>query len=344
MGLFSSNESFIGVDIGSSSIKVVELTKVKGQAKLLNYSFSEDPDLRNDWQNDTKFTAKLLNKVCSNAGIQPTKAIAALPTFSVFSSVLNLSNVAKKDLEGAVTWEAKKVIPLPPEEMILDWKIIEKSSTKENIKVLLTGAPKTLVKKYIDVFKQAKISLTSLETETFSLIRSLVGNDKSTVMILEIGHKTTDISIIDDGIPLLNRSVDVGGQAITLSLSKKLGVNFSRAEQFKYDLGITSQGSKEHDIPDVIRDSLAPILNEIKYAINLYQNRDDKKVGKIILSGGSTLLVNLPNYLSKALNMTVIIGDPWTRISYPPSLKPLLQEIGPRMSVAIGLALRGIKK
>ena len=270
-------------------------------------------------------------------------AVASLPTFSVFSSVLNLSNVTKKDIASAVHWEAKKVIPLPLDEMILDWKIINdiESDEKGETKVLLTGAPQTLVKKYIEIFKKSQVNLLSLETETFSLVRSLIGHDKSTILLLEIGASTTDVTIVDKGIPMLNRSIDVAGNSITKAIAKNLNVDLGQAEQFKYDMGITSIDSLDEGVPKIISESISPIVNEIKYAINLFRGKNgDKEIEKIILSGGSAFLPNLTLYLSKVLDMKVIVGNPWEAVSYPVDLQPLLNEIGPRMSVAIGLALR----
>ena len=341
MGLFFSNESFLGIDVGSSSIKIVELKNQAGKATLLTYGFSENLDDLD--QTDPKDIAVIINKICAKAGSLSRKAVSALPTFSVFSSIINLANLSKKDLPAAINWEAKKVIPLSPEEMILDWKKIEAdnaASDKNNVKILLTGAPRTLVKRYIEIFKNAQINLLSLETETFALIRSLLGNDKSTVMLVEIGAKTTSFTIIDRSIPILNRSVDIGGWTITKALSHSLNIGLERAEQFKYDLGVGSLDSADNAIPRTIIESLSPIVNEIKYALNLYQSKNNKKVDKIILSGGSALLVNFTNYLSKILNINVVAGNPWSKISYPLDLKPLLDEIAPRLAIAIGLALR----
>jgi type IV pilus assembly protein PilM len=348
MSLFSSKKSHLGIDIGTASIKIIELERGKGGARLLTYGFTEDlrEIAKGDWQNDPKYTARVINEICKKAGVTSRTAVAALPAFSVFSSVLNLANVDQKDLSSAVHWEAKKVIPLPLEEMVLDWKKIEpvdnSKEEKNNAKVLLTGAPKTLVKKYVNIFKEAQINLLSLETETFSLIRSLLGNDKNNVMIVEVGMSTTDISVVSQSIPLLSRSIDVGGLTITKAISNNLGVGVERAEQFKYDLGITSIKSDEDIVPKTIVDTISPIINEIKYMMNLFENKNSGKVEKIILSGGSSLLPNFSNYLSKILNINVIIGDPWARISHPVDLKPILNELGPKLSVAIGLAMRDI--
>jgi len=356
MGILSSSStpSFLGIDIGSTSIKIVELRKEAGQAKLLTYGFSDNKKvLSANWQNDPKHVAAVIKKICNESGVTSTTAVSALPTFSVFTSILNLSSVNKKDMDSAVHWEAKKVIPLPLDEMILNWNIIsdgsvqsvdkEKQAPIKNVKVLLTGAPKTLVKKYVDIFKEAKINLLSLETETFSLVRSLVGNDKSPLMLVEIGAGTTDISIINNGIPILNRSIDVGGIKISKEISDFGNIDLEKAEQFKFDLGASAMDSENDEIPQIITESVAPIVNEIKYALNLFHDKYNLSAEKIILSGGSALLPNLADYLSKVLNIKVIIGDPWSRISYPVDLAPLLNEIGPRMSVAIGLAMRELE-
>ena len=352
MALLSNSASYMGIDIGSTGIKIVELKKENNKIKLANYGFSESEKLEiADWRNNPEFSAKVIKKIIREAGMGAQSAISALPTFSVFSSILNLSDISKKDIDSAVRWEAKKVIPLPLEDMILDWKEINTDLKRENkeknsgnnIKVLLTGAPRVLVKKYIEIFKLAKINLLSLETETFSLIRSLLGNDKSIIMLVEIGASTTDVSVVDLAIPILNRSIDVGGEKITETIAKNLNISMDKSEQFKYDLGVSSINSHDGNAPKAIINAISPIVNEIKYAVNHFQDKSNKKIEKIVLSGGSALLPNLTEYLAGILDMKVIIGDPWSRVSYPKELKPLLQEIGPRLAVAIGLAIRELE-
>jgi type IV pilus assembly protein PilM len=162
-------------------------------------------------------------------------------------------------------------------------------------------------------------------------------------MMVEIGSTTTDISIIDKSIPMLNRSIDVGGYAITKSITEHLQVEPAKAEQFKYDLGISHIGSESEEVPKAIIETISPIVNEIKYAMNLFESKYGKKTEKIVLSGGSSLLPNLAKYLSNLMNINVIVGDPWTRVRYPEDLRPLLNEIGPRLSIAIGLAMRELE-
>lgn len=351
MGLFSfgGDNLFLGIDIGDSSLKMVELKKRGRKIQLSNYAFSENvSELNFNKINDTDYLAKAISKVIKEAGFSARRATVSLPTFAVFSSIINISVADKKLLAKAVTEEARKVIPLPLEEMILDWKVVPdkngKTPSKGNIQIFLTGSPKKLVKKYIEVFRKANIALSSLETETFSLVRSLAGDDKSPIMIVEIGANSTDLSIVRESIPVLNRSLSVCATTVTKSLADTLGMTLNQAEQFKLDLSFSLNIDNSQDkLPKLILDSLEPIVTEIKYLMDFYHSQNNDPLEKIILSGGGALLLNLSDYLSKRLNIKVIIGDPWSRINYPQEIKPVLMEVGPKLAVAIGLAMREIE-
>ncbi len=416
MGLFSSVTSYLGVDIGTSSIKLVELENFKNQARLKTYGYADVKTnvLSTNIEKNNEQIAKYINFIIDKANIQSKQIIAALPTFSVFNFIINLPPMPKKDLDAAIKWEAKKFIPVPIDEMILDWKILNKKKVKvpktkgaevqniidekedkkeetksdnpadknkdliqelesnqastsakledkqsqtsgvknpaqllgqnkddgKNYRILLTAAPKNLVARYIDIFKRAKLNLLSLETEAFALARALMGNDTSTVMIVDIGATTADICVIEDSVPILNRGIDTGGDFITKTIMNSMNVNKDRAEQFKRDFGLSSISNK--NVPDVIQRSLNSIINEIKYVFELYRRQGNAQIDKIIITGGSAFLPSLTSYLSELLSLPVVIGDPWDRVIYPLDLKPVLQEIGPRMAVSIGLASRDI--
>jgi type IV pilus assembly protein PilM len=294
MGLFGeSNNSFLGIDIGSSSIKVVELKKKKDKVALVTYGFSDR--LAENYTDinklDIKAITSTIESIVRKAGFSSShNVVSSLPTYTVFSSIINLSgNLNPKDLESAIQWEAKKVVPLPLKDIYLGWQKIsgeglqKKTSfwsdnlskmklTKETAptaqvsaankakstnKILLIGAPKNLIKSYAYTFKTLKFNLVSLETEVFGLIRSLVGNDKATSMIVQIGANSTNIFIVDKGVPVLSRSIDVGGLSITKAISRNLNISLEKAEQFKYDLAASSQGLA---MPKMLSDIVAPNL------------------------------------------------------------------------------------
>lgn len=345
MGLFSSSDnSYLGVDIGDSSLKLVELKKKGKKIYLSNYAFSENvSDIKFTKIDDTVYLARAINKVCKESNIKAKRATASLPTFAVFSSIINLNNVEKKNMAEAVADEARKVIPLPLEEMKIDFKIMPAiaGADRANSRVFLTGSPKKLVRKYIDIFKAADLELLNLETETFSLVRSLLGSDKSTVMIVEIGANSTDISIIKESIPVLNRSLEICGNTITKDLATAMGLDVVQAEQFKIDLSISEKGNGEL-LPIIVK-TIAPIVSEIEYMLDFFNMSNQGKVEKIILSGGGSMLTGLPEYLSEKLNLQVIVGDPFSRVVYAEELRPVINEVGPKLAVAVGLALRDIE-
>jgi type IV pilus assembly protein PilM len=364
MGLFSSHENYLGIDIGNSALKIVELSNHKGQPKLVTYGYLEQGHeiLKTGNEVAKEKAIQSLKLVCQKARTTTTKAIAALPSYTVFSSIISLPEMSKKELSSAVQWEAKKIVPMPLEEMILDWKILEnfsdnikteklsgnnvpvdiKTPGKKYLKVLITAAPQNLVTRYLEIFKGAGLELVSLETEAFALERVLIGHEKVPIMIVDIGAATTNISVNVASVPLINRSIDLGGQTITKTIANSLNVDMERAEQFKRDFGLDSSNQNASQIPKRIEFMIASIVNEIRYVLNLYQNQSQGTIEKIILTGGSSFLPHLSEYFQKTLNIEVFIGDPWAKIVYPIELSPVLTEVGPRMSVAVGLAMREI--
>jgi len=362
MGLFKKSQdekSYLGVDIGGSSIKMVELSKYKNRPRLLTYGYLERSTKSADESllENPNAMAEALKKVAEQSKVQTKEAITALPASAVFSTILNLNGLTKKDTTSvkkvteAIEKEAGKVLPLPIDEMVLDWKIVKQADEKDedsSVQILLNAASKSLVKKFIEIFKKAGFNLLSLETESFAMARALIGKDKSTVIVVDVGASNTDISIVDNMIPHMSRSVDVGGYTITKALSEIMGVTIEQAEQFKRDLEHYSDDLPDGKlIPEVIEQILEPIVNEIRYLLDFFGKQpgnEGKNVDRLILSGGTAKIFNLPDYFTELFNIRTFLGSPWARIIYPDDLKPALDQVGSRLTVAVGLALRELDK
>jgi len=379
MSLFGGHNSYLGIDIGNSAVKVAELENVKGRPKLLTYGYLEQASeiLTSNSKEAKDKIIEALVQIQETARTKSTNAVAALPSYTVFTSIIHLPEMPKKELVAAVNWEAKNFVPMPLEEMILDWKVLDdnvmessyaanasplvgggqftgqpgtqpqeakiQSKKQKFLKILLTAAPKDLVSRYLEVFKAAKLNLVSLETEAFALERALIGNDKSPIMIIDVGAAATTISVVLDSVPLINRSIDIGGRTITKAIANSLNIDVERAEQFKRDFGLTPQTQGGSDqIPKRIEFMVQSIINEVRYVLNLYQSQGNTSLEKIVLAGGSAWLPNITQYLSNVLGVKVFIGDPWARVMYPMEMKSVLQQIGPRMAVSVGLAMREI--
>lgn len=345
----------LGVDIGTVGVKMVELTMEGGKPRLTTYGYAEAPAGQTDLSalSDPQKIADIMRRVSKEAGIRAKKAVAALPASEVFHTIVSipLPSSPTEDLRPAIEAQAKKVFPLPVEEMVLDSVVLDKDMLKNAgrgegkerfIRIFLTGAPKTLIQKYLDLFAKVGLDLVSLETEVMSLVRALVSHEDAQIMIVDIGGKRANVIIADGGIPFLTRGIKGGGEEITRALAKSMGISESEAEAAKRDLGYG-----EDTLPKPLQDALQPMVHEMRYAIQMYADQafhDHRNVEKILITGGSAHLPGIDQYVTSALNVNVYIGNPWARISSPVEARPILEEVGPRLCVAAGLALRIIEK
>ncbi len=383
-GIFKGKaKSFLGVDLGGGGIKVVELGSKNGKAKLLTYGYSDKyfDDSKGDYLDNPKIPA-LLADICKKAKIVSREAITALPLHKVVTSIIAVSAVPDAMLKTAVEVEAAKFIDYPVADAVIDFKILKEEEraaapppspdglggtagraprdsdlkseptgrAKLKVKkILVTVTRKDLIKKYLDIFKNAGLVLKTLETESFALSRSLVGKDKSSVCIIDIGAYRTSVVVVDSSIPVLGRSAGVGGINLTQTVSKIMGLDIKAAEEAKKDLSLPTADlyDKSSDLgenlPQPVKDLLAPVTSEARYLFNLFGKDENKTIEKIILTGGSSFFPNLTDYFIRELGIRTFLGDPWARILYHESLKDILDNLGPRFSVATGLAMREIE-
>jgi type IV pilus assembly protein PilM len=287
--------------------------------------------------------AMMLKELVKQSKATTNVATASLPVSQVFHTVLTLPIVDKKELDGIVKGEIRKFLRQPVEQMQIMHQIVPTES-KKNMRVLVTAAPRSIISFFTAIFQRAGIELRELETEAFALERSLVGRDKATVMVVDIGSERTNFFIIDQSLPTVHRSIHMGGDRITDLLEQSLGVERSMAEIMKMDMSRIPGSEIKSDMFDRVID---PIVKEIQYGFDVFlrQNQEGGKTPeKIILTGGSSVIPFFSTRLSEVFNMKVFVGDPWARVVYQDSLKPVLDSIGPRMAVSIGLALRNILK
>ena len=380
MSLFHhSDESCLGVDIGSHGIKLVQLKKNKGRPQLWTYgmlnqsldvhlSFNvpviapevKDPyaDLKEAAEKSSskksapppvdariKQYGELLKEMLKKAKVTSNRATASLPVSSIFHAVITLPAIEEKELEHHVKAKVQKMLPMPLEEMqVVHQKIPDAVSggKVKFIRVLVTAAPRKLVTFYSDIFTYAGLHLQELETEAFALERSLVGKDTATSMIIDIGGQHTNFFIVDQGLPITHRTINFGGEALDSILQSYFGVERTLVTQMKRDI---SRLSVDKIPVELFQSGIDPIMKEIQYSFDMFLHQtgnEQKRPEKIILTGGTSVFPLFSQVISEKFPMKVFVGDPWARVVYQQGLKPVLDEIGPRMSSAIGLAMRNI--
>ncbi len=356
-GLFRKNY-FLGIDFGTSSIKAVELKLHKQRLNLSNYGWVKLDFVQSasDFDYDTKLKAylqALVNKMEPKTG----SVYVSMPSFSGLVSLIEFPDMNKEELDQAIKFEARKYVPTSLDEISISWDIISKKDDKskkdskaekkpeggtpKKIQILLVAAPKDKVIKYEDFVKSADLKVKAIELETFSLARSLMGDDMGTFLIIDIGFRACSIILVEKGVVKVNRNIDAGGNEITDSIAENLNISKKRAEELKKQ-GKDFINSRESSI---VLPTLDLIASETLRIINTHKEKNSgSKIDGIILSGGTAKLRGIGDYFSKALGIRTVIGDPWKRIVCDEKLSPIVKKVGPSFSVALGLALRGAEE
>lgn len=349
---------FLGIDIGTSSIKLVEVSKMAGRKKLENYgqlsiSYTDSRSFRTFEKStlvlSNEEVAKAINIIFKEAKISTKKVIFSVPDFSSFFTSFKLPPMTKEELPQAVKYEARQHIPVPLEEVVLDWQIMESRviDKKKNLfKILLAAVPNEVIHQYEQIAKLSKLELFALEAEIFSLIRALVPkHEKGPVAVIDIGAQSTTCSIVDKGDLKTSHSFDMSDNDLTAALASSLNIDFARALKMKKEAGLQN-GIKENgqNIKDVLSPLIDMIMREINEIINNFYRNEKIKVEKIILAGGTALMPGLKEYFQEWFKeQEITIGNPFFSINYPPLLEQALNEMGPRYAIAVGAALRGLQ-
>jgi len=344
-------KKIVGIDIGTASIKVVEVSRW-GQGKTLeNYGEIKSASLyKEPFRNVEKgsyllsnyFVSRAIRAVLDEAKIKTKAVIFSIPDFSTFCTSFELPPMNANELNEAVYYNASQYIPLPITETTLDWKLIggvpgEKQSP---LKIFLVAIPNQVVHDYQEVARLAGLEIYQIEAGALGLARSLVKENKSCVCVVDIGVQSTTINIIDKKSLKKSYSFDFAGSQLTYSIASALGLGHVEAEELKNKEGLTS--SKE-EISKTLYLLIDPLVIEVKKVLSDFYQEEGKEVGTIYLTGGTSGLPGLREYFAEVLKKKVEIPNCFSELLYPPILGKTLEKMAPSFSVAMGVALGGLE-
>jgi len=352
----------VGIDIGTSSIKVVELKKEGGRVVLDTYGalalgqYNEGGFIGQVTNLSVELLTKALLDVLKETNITSTNVVLGIPSVSCIIFILQLpEDIEEKNLPVVIPSEAKKFIPVPLEEVSLDWyvlprredsgsesRVISESGSTANMSVLVVATLNDTLTKYTDVIQKAGLPVDSLEIEVFSHIRSVMTRELFPVLIIDIGASKTKLTIVEHGIVETFRLVNRGSQDITLGISHSLELSFEQAENLKKENGLMPSPEYPH-LVEPVKVQLAGIFQEANAAILGYEKRYNKNIGKIIFTGGGSMTRGLLDYAKQSFAAELAIADPFAKVESPVFLAGVLKNTGPEFSVAIGLALKKIQ-
>ena len=333
--------SALGVDFGSSSIKVVSLRKDDGQISLDNYGeialgpYADKPvgEVANL---STEKTSAALSDLLDTTQLQiPEEAAAAVPLSGSLVIPLTIAASERDNLDNLVPQEVKKYIPVPLTDVYLDWQLSPNDEKDDSISVLAFVINKEVVENFTAALQTNGLNTDFYELEIFSVIRSAVEKGAEKSLIVDLGAKYLKIYGVKSADIASAEKVLAGSAHITEAIAKEYKIEFKEAEDIKRNLDLMSLENTEmkkflYGKIDRVIASIQQMQRKLGYGNNV----------PVYISGGGILLTGLPEYVADKLDQEVIISQPFANVAAPEFLNSLLVETGPEYTVATGLALR----
>lgn len=337
--------AIVGLDIGSHTIKLIEIARNGNEFTLLAAGSMPTPSKTavNPASVDNEAIASVIRQLIKETGVKTTDVNVALPESQVFTRVISMPKLSNKELATSIQWEAEQYIPLPLDQVNLDFSILRDGSNTKTGKmdVLLVAAPHVLIDRYMTILDMAELTAVAAETEIIAFSRSLIRSVpiNKNVLILSLGAQTTDIAIGRNGILTFTRSISAGGDAITRAIAQAFEFSTIQAEEYKKTYGL-KKDVLEGKLVVAIQPIIDTIANEMKRAIAFFEETyEEEHIDVVLLSGGSAKLPGLVPYLTQIGGKETQLANPWVGITKDIRFSALNTE-GPVFSVAVGLAVR----
>jgi type IV pilus assembly protein PilM len=345
---FSKKDELVGLDIGSSSVKMVELTELKGNRyRLKNFGLAilpRDSIINGDIKNSQNVVSTI-KSLSENLKIKNKNIAVSISGHSVIIKKLSMASMKDEELEEKIQWEAEQYIPFTLDEVNIDFQVLGVNpSAPDQIEILLIATKKTSVNEYDETIMEAGLIGRVLDINNLALENMFEINYpeelEGTKAIIDIGAGVININIIKEGIYLFNRSIFLGGNYITEEIQKRMDVSYEEAETIK--LGGKIEGIDYSEVVNIIRDSINNFSNEIQKSIDFFTSSTDEIIDKIFISGGGSKIKGIDNVIENNLKIPVEIIDPFKNIEFDTKVfdHEYIKYIAPQAAVGVGLALR----
>jgi len=342
----------LGTDIGTASIKIVELSKRGDSFILSNYGILETKKYL-DYPNQAiqtsslriieKDATHLLKTLLSEMKTRSHLAIASIPLFATFVTVFEMPKFSKEETHKVVMFQAQQYIPIPLDQVSVEWFMIEEFDADNGQKyqrILLIGIPNDVIIKYKKIHKDAGLKLVAMEVDVFAIVRAL---DKFLTdvptLVVDIGAQSTNVMVLDKKLIRDASQTDYSGIYLTQAIAKSLDVSMVRAEELKRRKGLSGEGV-DSELSTLLLPFLDVIIQEVRHAKDVYERRYAKKIEKIMLIGGGANLIGIEKYFSNQIGLTIAHQSLFMGIQYPETLHPIEKNLNNEFVVSFGLAKR----
>jgi len=346
--------SLVGLDIGSSSVKAVELGlrgKDKGfELRALGVApLASEAIVQGAFLNSSAIVDSVKEAI-DNGRIKTKDVAVAVSGHSVIVKKVSLPSMSRDELEDQIQWEAEQYIPFDVNEVHLDFQILETSEGEGQMDVLLVAAKKDLVDDYVQVIREAGLNPAVIDVAAFAVENAFEANYEAVndeiVALVNVGAQVVNINVVQQGIPAFTRDITTGGNQYTEEIQKALSVTFDEAERIKLG-GPRSEQSQDvvpQEVEQAIRSVTETVIGEIARSLDFFSaTSSESRIGRVLLSGGGAKIPGFDSAFGERTGLAVELMNPLSRMLASKGFEPeYLDEVAPSLGVGIGLATRRI--
>jgi type IV pilus assembly protein PilM len=357
MSLFSSfgSKSMVGLDIGSSTVKAVELSS-KGKGKVFELAhvgvarLAPEAIVQGAFLNSSAIVDAIREAV-DTAKIKSKNAAAAVCGHSVIVKKVSLPAMTREELDEQIRWEAEQYIPFDVNEVNLDFQILETSDGEGQMDVLLVAAKKDLIDDYVQVISEAGLTPAVIDVAAFAVENAFQANYEASpdevVALVNIGAQVVNINILMDGTPVFTRDITTAGNHYTEEIQKTLSISFEEAERIKLG-GKKSEDSQEvvpQEVEKAMQSVTETVIGEISRSLDFFSATSaDSRIARVMLSGGGANVAGFKMAFQERTGLDVEIFNPLARMVPNSKFDPeYLDDLAPSLGVSVGLALRQVE-
>ncbi len=349
--ILGKKKNLVGLDIGSSSIKMVNLRE-RGKGKgfeLLNFGIKPLPReaIVGGTIMDASAVIFAIQELIQESNLKEQNVATSVDGASVIIQKINMTAMSDAELNEAIRWEAGQYIPFDIEEVRLDHEILEQDPTTGNLKVLLVAAKRDLVNEYTSILAQAGLNTFAVDIDSFCVQNAFEinypTNASEITALVNIGANTTNVCMVKGTVPLFWRDLQWGGDNFTEGIQRELTLNFEQAEAAKQ--GREDSGVKMEQVIPIINQMNQEFGTELKKTLDFFKlTTNEGAVQKIVLAGGGSKVPNLDRFLAQQFGVSVEVMNPFQNIDVSESNFSVdtVNALAPMFAVSVGLALRKV--
>ncbi len=341
----SSPNTFLGVDIGTSSLKIVEISGGK-EITLENYGelfmrdfIGKDPVKGSEGSllYSSSEIAEAMKYLLKETGIKTKKAYFSIPDFVSFFTSFTIPPMKPEEISSAIEFHSRQYIPLPVSEVALDWFLEESDEKGKPRKVNLIAIPNEVIGQYQEIAQLSGVEIISLEGEMFALVRALARDIKDATAIIDIGEQSTLLTITENGALKTTHSLEIAGNMLVKQVAKYTEIEYNKARDVVMEYGIS-----EETIKKAVSSSLTSLFSEVSRVISSFERKEGKVVNEVLIAGGFALLPGVVEYAENVVDKKMVRKSCFEGLKYPEILQEELERISNSHSIALGVALNGI--